>query len=165
MIRKWLGLSPKKDENTKSQTPLKRVEMNLVEYDLKILIAWAKAIEGNHQLNEWLYKNGYTELSMAVHAIYLKNEARDWLMKNGYPHLMAFIHAAEGNAGAQKWLLFNGMELYYHMAMAVEAEENSWTWLRQNATEVHFLLAQSIKKIKDKIEENHNDIHLFGRDM
>ena len=135
-----------------------------IEYHPKIVLAWAKAIEGNADLLRWLKDNGYPELVFASSAIYLKNDARDWLMQNGYPHLMAMIHAAEGDEKARIWLKKHKFHLLYHIAMAVDAENDSWIWLRQHSTPDIFILAQTIKKIKDKIEENHNDIHSFGDD-
>ena len=58
----------------------------------------------------------------------------------------------------------NDMELLYHMALAIEDEQPSWEWLGQNATADLFLLTRTIKKVKDDIEENHNDIHSFRKD-
>ncbi len=102
---------------------------------------------------------------MASYAILLKEEARDWLQVNGYAHLLAMINAAEGNESAQKWLLVHDFEILYHIAMAVENEESSWHWLSKNAPADLFILAKSIKKIKDQIEEHHNDIHSFRKDL
>jgi hypothetical protein len=48
--------------------------------------------------------------------------------------------------------------------MAVEDEKLSWKWIKVNCGVEIFVLAKSIKKIKDQIEENHNDIHSFGKD-
>ncbi len=140
------------------------VPMKPIDYPPKIILAWAKAVEGNDEIVVWLKENGYEELAMATYAIYLKEAARDWLTKNGYPQLMAFINAAEGNEKAQRWLLLHDFEILYHMALAIEDEQESWKWLGENVTADLFLLAQSIKKVKDKIEENHNDVHSFGRD-
>ena len=135
------------------------------DYHPKIILAWAKAIEGNDDLMLWLKDNGFPELTMATYAIYLKEEARDWLTQNGYPHLMAMIHAAEGNEMAQKWLLAHDFMILYHMAMAVENEEESWVWLGKHVSPDMFILTQSIKKVKDQIEENHNDVHSFRKDI
>jgi hypothetical protein len=77
---------------------------------------------------------------------------------------MAFIHAAEGNLNAQKWLQLNQLELLLHMAMAIENEDESWKWIVKNSGPEIFILTQSIKRIKDDIEENHNDIHSFNKD-
>ncbi len=138
--------------------------MKPINYHPKIILAWAKAIDGNDDLLLWLKDHGYEELTYATYAIFLKEEARVWLTKNGYPHLMAFINAAEGNASAQKWLLTHDFEMLYHMALAIESEKESWDWLSQNVTADLFLLTQNIKKVKDKIEENHNDFHTFRKD-
>lgn len=136
-----------------------------IDYPAKIILAWAKAIQGNDDLMFWLKNNGYPELVMATYAIYLKEDARKWLLENGYPHLMAMINAAEGNESAQKWLQQHNYELLYHIAMAVEDDQESFAWLGKNAPVDIFLLAQSIKKVKDQIEEHHNDIHTFRQDI
>ena len=146
--------------NDLSKTALKRID-----YPPKIILAWSKAIEGNDELMLWLKQNGYEELAMATFAIYLKEDARNWLQENGYAHLLAMINAAEGNESAQQWLKVHDFEILYHLALAVEQEQSSWDWLGRNAPIDLFLLAKSIKRIKDKIEENHNDIHTFRQDI
>jgi len=143
-----------------SKTALKRID-----YHPKIILAWAKAVDGDDEFMFWLKENGYEELTMATFAIYLKDDARNWLQDNGYAHLLAMINAAEGNESAQKWLLTHNFEVLYHIAMAVENEDSSWKWLGKNAPADLFILARSIKNIKDKIEENHNDIHTFRKDI
>ncbi|MBM3452345.1 MAG: hypothetical protein FJX84_04285 [Bacteroidetes bacterium] len=134
------------------------------DYPAKVILAWAKSIDGEGKFTLWLSENGYPELAMGTYAIYLKDEARTWLMKNGFPHLMAMINAAEGNKKAQAWLMANKLELYFHLAMAIEDEKLSWKWIQMNCGIELFILAKSIKKIKDQIEENHNDIHSYGKD-
>lgn len=143
-----------------SSTPLKRMD-----YPAKIIVAWSKAIEGNDDIMLWLKENGYKELFMATYAIYLKEEARNWLQENGFAHLFAMINASEGNESAQKWLLVHNFEVLYHIAMSVEGEQLSFEWIGKNAPVDIFLLTKSIKAVKDKIEENHNDIHSFGVDL
>lgn len=144
---------------------LSKTQLKRIDYPGKIIIAWSKAIEGSDEFMMWLKENGYEELVMATYAIYLKDEARNWLQDNGYAHLLAMINAAEGNESAQQWLLVHDFEILYHIAMAVESEDSSWQWLGRNAPVDLFILAKSIKKIKDQIEENHNDIHSFRQDI
>lgn len=146
-----------------SVNDIQKVVMKPINYPPKIILAWAKAIEGNEEIAKFLADNGYLELNMASAAIFLKPEARTWLMQNAYPHLMAMIHAAEGDQKALKWLRMNGFDLLAAIALAVEGENEAWDWLKNNATQDLFILAQSIKKVKDQIEENHNDVHSFGR--
>ncbi len=154
----------KKNKKAHKELP-KTVNLKPINYPAKIILAWAKAVEGDPKFSLWLKENGYEELYRATKAIYLQDEHRDWLMENGYAHLLAMINAAEGNKIAQKWLQKNKMDLLYHISMAVEGNDESWIWLRKNATQDLFILAQTIKKIKDQIEEAHNDIHKFGKDF
>jgi ribosomal protein S15P/S13E len=155
-----------KRNKTRKVNPADAVNSDVKEinYPAKIIIAWSKAIEGNDEFLIWLKDNGYEELFMATYAILLKQEARDWLSENGYPHLMAMINAAEGNESAQKWLQIHDFEILYHIAMAVESEQSSWEWIGKNAPADIFILTKTIKQVKDGIEENHNDIHSFGKD-
>lgn len=154
----------KKKKKQISPADLKKVVIKPLDYHPKIILAWAKAIEGNKQLSQYLVDNGFEELNVAASAISLNREAREWLMNNGFPHLMAMINAAEGDQRALKWLQSNDFEILAYMAMAIEDEEGSWAWLKQNTTQDIFLLTQSIKRVKDQIEENHNDVHSFGKD-
>lgn len=134
------------------------------DYHPKIILAWAKGIEGNSQLLDYLYENGYKELVMATHAIRLKDEAVDWLMKNGYPHFMAMINAAEGNQQALEWLKKNNFLLFYNMALAIESEDEGFKWINQNSTQEIFYLTKCIKTVKEEIERGHNDYHKYSAD-
>ncbi len=158
----WFG---KRKKRAVRPEDLKKTGLKPIDYHPKIILAWAKAVEGNEDLLLWLKENDYNELVMATYAIYLREEARTWLQDNGYAHLLAFINAAEGNESAQKWLETHGFETLYHMALAIEDVQESWGWLSKHVTADMFLLTQNIKKVKDKIEENHNDIHTFRRDL
>jgi len=148
----------------KSKKSIEVKPLNDISYPVKIILAWTKSLEGNVEITKWLLDNGYKELVMANQAIHLKNEARDWLMNNGYAHLMAMINAAEGKVQAQNWLKANGFDQLYHMALSIDGERESWEWLGNNVPVDIFLLTKAIEKIKDGIEENHNDVHSFGKD-
>lgn len=144
---------------THKDKKVRKVKLKKFAYHPKIILAWAKAIEGNADLLKFLNKNGYEELVVAAHAIKLKEESRDWLMKNGYPHVMAMINAGEGNQQALKWLKLNEYTLFYNMALAIDGENEGFIWIRKHATPDIFMLTQSIKRVKDEIEEDNNDIH------
>jgi hypothetical protein len=139
-----------------------KVAMNPLEYPPKIILAWAKAIEGHEEIREWLAKNGYEELAVACWAIRLKNDARDWLMQNGFPHLMAMINATEGNEQARDWLKKHGFTMLYNLGLAGDGEQEGFAWIQKNCTPDIFILAQTMRKVKDQIEERHNDVHRFG---
>jgi hypothetical protein len=142
-----------------------RATLKNLDYPAKIILAWSKAIEGDDQFLIWLKDNDYEELFMATYAILLKEEARKWLKDNGYAHLLAMINAAEGNESAKKWLQTHSFDVLFHIACAVDDEQESLQWLGKNAPADIFILTRTIKKVKDEIELNHNDIHSFGKDI
>lgn len=156
----------KDSEQTPKQTEVKKanIEFSQLNYPPKIILAWVKALEGNTELNKFLFDNGYEELFHTTNALMLNQKARDWLMKNGYPHLMALVNGAEGNESAQHWLQVHGFELLYHVARGADGEMEDYGWLKANADETLFLLTRTIKKMKDQIEFNHNDMYSFGKD-
>lgn len=150
----------KKEKNPEERPQNLRAELKV--YPNKIILAWAKSLEGNKDITQWLLENGYEELVQFNQAVYLKQVARNWLMENGFPHLMAYLNAAEGNEKAQSWLKLNGFTDLYHSALAVEGEKEGWDYMNQKGDQELFLFSQILKNIKDKIEERHNDIHSFG---
>lgn len=157
-------LKRKKETRKVNIHDTKKVKALPFDYHPKIILAWAKGIDGNTDLLNYLYENGCKELVMAAHAIRLKDEARDWLMENGYPHLMALINASEGNEQAQQWLKLNNYPLFYHMAIAIDGENEGFTWINRHSTPAIFFLTKTIKKVKDEIEEEHNDTHKMSKD-
>lgn len=151
----------RKSSNKKS---VSKVSIQPFEYHPKIILAWAKGIEGNADILKYLLDNGYKELVMATHAIRLKDKAINWLMKNGYPHVMAMINAAEGNPQALGWLKKNKFLLFYNMALAIDGDNQGFKWLNVNSTQEYFYLTKIIKTVKDEIEMEHNDVHKISQD-
>lgn len=151
----------KGDGEKKQPTKLSLKPFN---YHPKIILAWAKGIEGDTHFLDYLYENDFKELVMAAHAIRLKDKARDWLMENGYPHVMAMINGAEGNPQALSWLKKNNFDMFYHMALAIDDDPKGFEWINKHSTQDIFVLTKSIKKVKDEIEEKHNDVHLRSTD-
>src|SRR5690554_6499998 len=133
------------------------------EYHPKIILAWAKGIEGNQDLLNYLWENDFKELVIASHAIHLKDDARKWLMENGFPHFMAFIRAAEGDTVALSWLKVHGFDLFYNMALAMEGNNEGFKWINVNSTQEIFMLTRIIKAVKDEIEHDHNETHKRSR--
>lgn len=154
----------KKYKGDSTKKPVSKLKVKPFEYHPKIILAWAKGIEGNSDLLNYLLEHDYKELVMASHAIHLRDKARDWLMENGYPHIMAMINAAEGNKQALQWLRMNNFTLFYNMALAIDGHDEGFKWINQNSTQEYFYLTKIIKDVKDGIEEGHNDIHKRSRD-
>jgi hypothetical protein len=151
--------------NKKEVTDRKPIELKAIQYEPKIILAWAKAIEGDKVIQLGLKENGYPELFHATEAIFLNQVSRDWLIANGYGQLMAMVNAAEGLTEASEWLATHKFELLFHIGRAVDHNPESWVWLKKFTTPDLFMLAKSIQFIKDQIEENHGDIHSMGKDL
>lgn len=152
-----------KSQKKRYKKPMK-LKIKPFNYHPKIILAWAKAIEGNEELLNYLNENEFKELVMATYAIQLKDQAREWLMDNGYPHVMAMINAAEGNPEALNWLKKNKFELFYNMALAIDGDNNGFIWIKHNASPDIYILTTAIKQVKDEIEDFNNDIHKRSTD-
>lgn len=137
------------------------VKMKPLDYPPKIIVAWAKAVEGETQFGDWLKNNGYEELNAACAAIRLNETARVWLMNNGYPHLLAFIQAAESNKKACEWLEKHSFHLLLQMAKGIDGDHDALDWVKNNQSVDIFILTMAIKKVKDQIEDLNNDPHVF----
>ena len=87
----------KKKQTEPEKVKKAKVKLMPINYSNMVILAWAKAIEGDLELQKWLKENNYEELVHSAYAIRLKEDSREWLMENGYAHLMAMINACEGN--------------------------------------------------------------------
>ena len=161
---KWFKNSKKPKEKSSNSENLSKVSLRPVQYSNMVILAWAKAVDGNIDIQKWLVENDYEELVHATYAIRLKEDSRNWLMDNGYAHIMAMINGCEGNVKAQKWLFDYGFHNLYHLARAIDYEKDSWKWLAVHKLPQLAILAKSIQRVKDKIEETHNDIHSLDKD-
>ena len=158
------GLFNRNKKKQKIEEEKSNVKLRPINYSNMVILAWAKAIDGDVELQKWLKENNYEELVHVVYAIKLKEDSREWLMENGYAHLMAMINACEGNPNAQNWLLGHQFHNLYHVARAADHEHLSWKWLAKNKRTQLAILAKSIQRVKDNIEERHNDIHSINKD-
>lgn len=134
-----------------------------MKYPAKVLIAWSEAIKGNKQIREWLMKNGYEELGIFVHALNNDDESREWLMTNKYPHLMAVINGAEGNKQALGWLENYKLLPLMHVARSGDGNEDSFKWLIANGHRELALVAKQIQVVKDRIEQDNQDMHKISK--
>lgn len=159
---KWrfkFGKKKKKEVSTPKVAPIKNRK-----YPDKVILAWAEAVKGNKKIQEWLINNGYEELHIFVYALHNKEDARNWLLENGFAHLMALINCAEDNENAFNWLQNNGFETLKYVGIAGDGRKEGYLWLKRFGLDQWILLAQNIQRVKDQLEETHNDIHSFGND-
>lgn len=129
------------------------------EYPSKIMIAWREAIGGNRELRDWLTSNGYPELGIFVFALHNKDDARNWLIANGHPHLMALVNGAEGNPNALLWLKKYGFDVLEKMARGADNDDNAVAWLVTKGFGDMAGIAMRMRRVKNQIEADNNDVH------
>lgn len=133
-------------------------------YEPKIILAWGEAVSGNATIRNWLMANGYKELALFVYALNNKDAAREWLMTNKYYQLMAVINGAEGNKTAINWLNNFGFDVLAKVAEAASGNQESFAWLLKNNQRELALLSKKIEFVKDRIEEDNNDVHKISKE-
>ena len=70
----WFNRNKKKEEKP---VPMEKVKLMPINYSNMVILAWAKAIEGDLELQKWLKENDYEELVHSAYAIRLKEDSRE----------------------------------------------------------------------------------------
>jgi hypothetical protein len=130
-----------------------------MQYPAKVLLAWGEAISGNGAIHRWLMQNGYPELGLTCNALHHVESARTWLMQNGHPHLMALVRGAEGEGKAIVWLDNFGYNFLALVALGADNDDQAIQKLMQLNQREWAGIALKIRSIKNKIEEDNNDMH------
>ncbi len=127
----------------------------MLQYDVKILLAFGKAIDGEKDFFDWLLNNGYQELAALSNAIRGDEEAVQWLLKSNYPQYGVLSNAMDNETNAVKWLIDYKDEFLIHFAQASRGNEDSIEWLRKKQLNIFIMLAGKINKVlKLQVKEN-----------
>ncbi len=131
----------------------------MLEYDIKILLAFGEAINGNEKIFSWLLNNGYPELSALSWSIRGSDEAFQWLMKNKFPQLAALDSAIDNSEKAYQWLKENEYFFLIIFADACHGKPEAIKWLRENNLEVFIRLGKIVKDLRDSQTFDYHKIH------
>ncbi|MEI6822992.1 MAG: hypothetical protein WCL51_13750 [Bacteroidota bacterium] len=127
----------------------------MLEYDVKILLAFGKALDGYNEYFEWLLNNGYPELAALSNAIRGDEGAVQWLLKSNYPQYGVLSNAMDNETNAVQWLIDFKDEFLLQFAQASRGNEDSIEWLRRKQLNIFIMLAEKINKIlKFQVKEN-----------
>ena len=127
----------------------------MLEYDVKILLAFGKALDGYKEYFEWLLNNGYPELAALSNAIRGDEGAVQWLLKSNYPQYGVLSNAMDNETKAVQWLIDFKDEFLLQFAQASRGNEDSIEWLRRKQLNIFIMLAEKINKIlKFQVKEN-----------
>lgn len=103
----------------------------MINYNVKILVAFVEAFKGNKEIQQFLLKN-YPELAAFIGAIKNDNKGYYWLRLHKFHHLAALHDAMDGEPEAFNWLKTNGYEVDAIMARAVLEDKDAIEWLDKN---------------------------------
>ena len=111
----------------------------------------ADAINGSDRAQEWLQRQGRTELIMVHDAIrFGSDSAVEWLHEYGHDDWGLFIVACEGDPYAVQGL-FDGQKARMAMAAgAIIGDERSMEYLQKNNLKAWLNLVAAVKKANEE---------------
>ncbi len=133
----------------------------MLNYPIKIIIAFGEAVTGNLKIMNWLLKNGYPELGALANAIQTSFTAYDWLVKNKFPQYAAFCSAIYNDKNAMSWLKKYKFNFLVTLAEASMGEENAYTELKQENYLPFYIIAKKIQYVRDQKIMDQSDYHKF----
>lgn len=120
-------------------------------YDVKILLALMKAIQGEKDFFKWLLENGYPELSAFSGAVRGDRDALKWLFLHGYQWLGIIVNAIDGMDQARVWLSKAMHPVNLMFAMACCDDENAVKWLQQRNLVIFLMMAREVHDVSDQL--------------
>ena len=130
----------------------------MLEYPVKILVAFGETITGNDEIHDWLVNNGYPELAALSNAIRGSDDAVKWLIKHK-PEFAVLDSAIDNDPKALVWL--NSHKLYFLevFADACRGKEEALKWFGKKDLQVFLRLAQKIKEYRDGQSYDYHKMH------
>ncbi|MCQ2297454.1 MAG: hypothetical protein MJZ51_02410 [Bacteroidales bacterium] len=123
--------------------------VGLEQYDIKLLLALQKSIEGRKDFFKLLATGGYPQLAAFSNAIRADVDAMKWLASNGFLWLAALSDAIDGVETARKWVKENLTEVNYQFALACREEIDAIVWLKKRDLEVFLMMAKEVHTVLD----------------
>lgn len=121
------------------------------KYDVKILLALLKAIQGDKTFFTWLMENGYAELAAFSGAIRGDRDALRWLFQHGYQWLGIIVNAIDGMDKARVWLSKAMHPVNLMFAMACCEDENAIKWLRERDLAIFLMMAREVHDVSEQL--------------
>ncbi|MFH1122008.1 MAG: hypothetical protein V1775_19475 [Bacteroidota bacterium] len=132
---------------------------SMLDYPVKILIAFGETFSGNDEILGWLLKNGYPELAALSSAIRGSEQAFGWLMTHGYPQLAALDSAIDDDKKAYAWLNHHKHYFLAVLSDAVHNQPGAIDWLTRNDLKVFLMIAAKIRHFRDNQIFDHHKMH------
>lgn len=134
----------------------------LEQYEVKILLALLKAIEGRKDFFKWLIDNNWSELAAFSNSIRGDEVALYCLAAKKLNWLAILSNATGGDERALQWLKINCTEVNYHFAKACRNDVDSVVWLKKNQLEIFIMLAHAVSVVNDTQAAERSGPYVFN---
>ena len=121
----------------------------LEQYDVKLLLALVKSVEGRTDFFKVLVEGPHPELAAFSNAIRGDDDAMVWLFKHDFAWLAILSNACDGDAKAQEWVQRNLTKVNMMYALAARRNIPAVKWLLSHRLEIFLMLARETEKFLD----------------
>lgn len=121
----------------------------LEQYDVRLLLALVKSVEGRTDFFKVLVEGPHPELAAFSNAIRGDDDAMVWLFKHDFAWLAILSNACDGDEKAIEWIGTALPRVNLMFALAVKRNEQAVKWLYANRLEIFLMLARETEKFLD----------------
>ena len=121
----------------------------LEQYDVKLLLALVKSIEGRTDFFKVLVEGPHPELAAFSNAVRGDDDAMVWLFKNNFAWLAILSNACDGDEKALEWVQKNLTKVNMMYALAAKRNIPAVKWLFAHRLEIFLMLARETEKFLD----------------
>jgi len=132
---------------------------SLLDYDVKILLAWGESLKGDGRFTDFLLHNGFPELAALTNAIHSDTDALKWLMDNGYPEFAILSDAIDDEDEAIEWLERYHCDFLSKFAAACRKDDEAIRWFVEQDLKLFILIIRTIHDILLFQSWDSSDVH------
>lgn len=121
----------------------------LEQYDVKLLLALVKSVEGRTDFFKVLVEGPHPELAAFSNAIRGDDDAMVWLFKHDFAWLAILSNACDGDEKALEWVQKNLTKVNMMYALAAKRNIPAVKWLFAHKLEIFLMLARETEKFLD----------------
>ena len=118
----------------------------LEQYDVKLLLALVKCVEGRTDFFRVLVEGPHPELAAFSNAIRGDDDAMVWLFKHDFAWLAILSNACDGDEKALDWVRNGLTPVNLRFALACRHDVDSLKWLYQHKLGVLLMLVREVEK-------------------
>ena len=118
----------------------------LEQYDVKLLLALVKSVEGRTDFFKVLVEGPHPELAAFSNAIRGDDDAMVWLFKHDFAWLAILSNACDGDEKAIDWVRNGLTPVNLRFALACRHDIDSLKWLYKNKLGVFLMLTREVEK-------------------